>query len=74
MKVTNLHVMMNNASVLQKNTLSTKSPSSRIQKNHPEEFIIGDINSGVETRSKRQQPILEKKVSLLSLTEPKKQE
>jgi len=54
-----------------KNTISTKSPSSRIQKNHPEELIIGDINSGVETRSKRQQPILEKQVSLLSLTEPK---
>jgi hypothetical protein len=34
-------------------TLS-KTPSKRIQKNHPEEQIIGDINASVETRSRRQ--------------------
>ena len=32
-----------------KNAISTKSPSNQIQKNHPKELIIGDINSGVKT-------------------------
>ena len=31
----------------------SKTPGKRIQRNHPEEQIIGDINAGVETRSKR---------------------
>ena len=31
----------------------SKTPSKRIQRNHHEEQIIGDINAGVETRSKR---------------------
>ena len=53
-----------------KSTNPLKSSSSRIRKNHPEDLIIGDMNSGVETRS-RKQPVTEKQVSLLSLTEPK---
>ena len=40
-----------------KSTIPSKTPSRRIQKNHPEELIIGDINSGVGTRSKRQESI-----------------
>ena len=44
----------------------SKTPSKRIQRNHLEDQIIGDINAGVETRSKRQEHI-----SLISLFEPK---
>ena len=40
--------------LLQGSTIS-KTPSKRIQKNHPEEQIMGDINAGVETRSKRRE-------------------
>src|SRR3954469_6386311 len=29
-----------------------KSPSIRVQKDHPKELIIGDLNSGVITRSR----------------------
>ena len=54
-----------------KSTIPTKNSSSQIHKNHLEEFIIGDINSGVEIRSRKQQTIPDKQVSLLSLTEPK---
>ncbi len=54
-----------------KRKIPTRTSSSRIQKNHPEELIIGDINSGVGTIRKRQAPILDIQVSSLSLTEPK---
>jgi hypothetical protein len=33
----------------------SKTPSKRMQKNHPEEQIIGDINAGVRTRSRKQE-------------------
>jgi hypothetical protein len=50
----------------------SKTPNKRVQRNHPEEKIIGDINAGVETRSKRQESSSNHKhVSLLSLFEPK---
>ena len=55
-----------------KSIIPSKTPSRRILKNHPEEQIIGNINSGVGTRSKRQESItLHEQVSLLSLIEPK---
>jgi hypothetical protein len=49
-----------------------KTPSKRIQKNHLEEQIIGDINSGIGTRSRRiESTSTHEHVSLLSLIEPK---
>ena len=33
----------------------SKTPSKRIQRNHHEDQITGDINAGVETRSKMQE-------------------
>jgi hypothetical protein len=33
----------------------SKTPSKRIQKNHPEEQIIGEINVGVGTKSRKQE-------------------
>ena len=35
----------------------SKTPSKRIQRNHHEDQIIGDINACVETRSKMQESI-----------------
>jgi hypothetical protein len=55
-----------------KSKTPSKTPSKRIQKNHPEEQIIGDINAGVGTRSRRQESTsTHEQVSLLSLIEPK---
>jgi hypothetical protein len=49
-----------------------KTPRKRIQKNHPEEQIIGDINLGIGTRSRRQDSTsTHEQVSLLYLIEPK---
>ena len=49
-----------------------KVPSKRVQKNHPEDQIIGDLNSGIETRSRMQESTSSHEhVSLLSLIEPK---
>ena len=57
--------------MLQGSTTS-KIPSKRIQRNRPEDQIIGDINAVVETRSKRQESITNQEhVSLISLFEPK---
>ena len=50
----------------------SKTPSKRIQKNHHEKQIIGDLNVGVGTRSKRQESTsTHGHVSLLSLIESK---
>ena len=50
----------------------SKTPSKRIQRNHLEEQIIGDINVGVESRRKKQESTSNQEhVSLLSLFEPK---
>jgi hypothetical protein len=50
----------------------SKTPNKRVQRNHSEEQIIGDIHAGVETRSKRQESSSNHEhVSLLSLFEPK---
>ena len=46
---------------------NNKTPSRRIQKDHPESHIMGDKNVGVKTR--RQPPDVEQ--SLLSIVEPK---
>ena len=46
----------------------TKTPSRRVQKDHPKSQIIDDKNSGVKTR--RQLPDVEQ--ALLSIVEPKK--
>ena len=55
-----------------KGKLHLKTRSERLQRNHHEEQIIGDINAGVETRSKRQESTSnQEQVSLLSLFEPK---
>jgi hypothetical protein len=52
--------------------IPSKTPSKRIQKNHLEEQIIGDINAGVGTRSRRKESTsTHQQVSLLSLIEPK---
>ena len=49
-----------------------KTPNKRVQRNHPEEKIIGDIHAGVETRRKRKESSSNHEhVSLLSLFEPK---
>jgi hypothetical protein len=50
----------------------SKNPSKRVQKNHPKEQILGDLNAGVGTRSRRQESTsTHGHVSLLSLIEPK---
>ena len=50
----------------------SKTPSKRIQGNHPEDQVIGDINAGVDTRIKRKESITnQEQVSLISLFEPK---
>jgi hypothetical protein len=55
-----------------KSITPSKTPSKRIQKNHPEEQIIGDINSGIGTRNRRlESTSTHEQVSLLSLIEPK---
>jgi hypothetical protein len=55
-----------------KSMTPSKTPSKRIHKNHLEEQIIGDINAGVGTRSRRQESTsTHEQVSLLSLIEPK---
>jgi hypothetical protein len=55
-----------------KSMTPSKTPSKRIQKNHPEEQIIGDLNAGVGIRSRRQESTsTHEHVSLLSLIEPK---
>ena len=55
-----------------KSMTPSKTPRKRIQKNHPEEQIIGDINAGVGTRRRRQESTsTHEHVSLLSLIEPK---
>ena len=62
---------MNPSTLLQGSTPS-KTPSKRVQKNHPEDQIIGDINAGVETKSKRKESITNQEhVSLIFLFEPK---
>ena len=59
-------------STLLQGSTSSKTPSKRIQRNHPEDQIIGDINAGVETRRKIQESITnQEQVSLISLFEPK---
>jgi hypothetical protein len=45
----------------------TKTPSRIIQKNHPEELIIGDMNDGVQTR---RQLLYQTELALLSHIEP----
>jgi len=45
-----------------------KSPSKRVQKNHPESQIIGDKNAGVETRRKL---TFDSEQTMLSMIEPK---
>jgi hypothetical protein len=51
----------------------SKTLSKRIQKNHPEEQIIGDLNAGVGTRSRRKESTsTHEQVSLISLFEPKR--
>ena len=48
-------------------SIPSKTPSKRIQRNNPGDQIIGDINVGVETRSKRQESITnQEQVSLIS--------
>jgi hypothetical protein len=55
-----------------KSMTPSKTPSKRIQKNHPEEQILGDLNAGVGTRSRRKESTsTHEQVSLLSLIEPK---
>jgi hypothetical protein len=44
-----------------------KTPSRIIQKNHPEELIIGDMNDGVQTR---RQLLYQTELALLSHIEP----
>jgi regulator of extracellular matrix RemA (YlzA/DUF370 family) len=44
-----------------------KSPSKRFQKNHPENQIIGDKDSGVETRRKLR---FDSEHAMLSVIEP----
>ena len=44
----------------------TKTPSRRVQKDHPESQTMGEKNVGVKTR--RQQPDMEQ--ALLSIVEP----
>ena len=59
-------------STLLQGSTPSKTPSKMIQRNHPEHQIIGDINAGVETRSKRKESITNQEhVSLISLFEPK---
>ena len=49
-----------------------KTPSKRVQKNHPEDQIIGYINSGIGTRSRRQESTsTHEQVALLYLIELK---
>jgi hypothetical protein len=47
------------------------TPIHRVQKNHPLEQIIGDINGGVETRGSRRVSTPEQRhLALLSIVEP----
>ena len=49
-----------------------KTPSRRVQKNHPPEQIIGDRSTRVETRKRKQVHTPEQGyMSLLSMVEPK---
>jgi len=48
-----------------------KSPLRIIRKNHPENQIIGDINEGVQTRTKLIKDSEQSHVAFLSMTEPK---
>jgi len=49
--------------------ISPKIPSKRIQKNHPLERIIGNMDTGVETRRKLCSP-KQIHIALLSIVEP----
>ena len=54
-------------STLLQGSTPSKNPSKRIQRNHPGDQIIGDINAGVETRRKMQESITnQEQVSLIS--------
>ena len=60
------------APTLLQGSTPSKTPSKRIQRNHPEDQIIGDINAGIEKRRKRKESITNQEhVSLISLFEPK---
>ena len=59
-------------STLLQGSTTSKNPSKRIQRNHPEDQIIGDINASVETRNKMKESITyQEQVSSISLFEPK---
>ena len=64
--------MMTQGTTPSKSLNPFKTPSKRVQKNHPEDQIIGDLNSGIGTRSRMQESTsTHEHVSLLSLIEPK---
>jgi hypothetical protein len=51
--------------------MPSRTPSHRVQKNHPPEQIIGDKNAGIETRgSKRFRTPEQRHLALLSTIEP----